>query len=329
MKAIVLTEYGTPDVLQLKEVEKPTPKDNEILIKVHATTATTADCELRSFKTKLWLWLPLRIFMGISKPRGTKILGQEVAGEVESVGKNVRSFKKGDQVFGLTGMGFGAYAEYKCLHEKSTVTTKPANATYAEAAPISTWGGTALHFIRKGNIQSGDNVLIYGAAGSIGTFAVQIAKFFGAVVTAADSTKKLDTLRAIGADHVIDYTQEDFTKNGHTYDVIFDVVGKSSYPRSLGSLKRNGRYLLANTGPLHMIRAIWTSRVSSKEVIFEFADPKVKDLVFLKELVEAGKIESVIDRVYALEQTAEAHRYIDTGDKRGHVVITLDHGDRP
>ena len=326
MKAIVWTRYGPPDVLQLKEVEKPTPKDNEVLVKIHAATVFPGDCELRSSKMPFWLLrLPLRIAVGLIKPRGTRILGQELAGEIESVGKDVRHFEKGDQIFGSTGMRFGSYAEYTCLPEGGAWTRKPANMTYEDAAAVPTGGVNALHFLRRGNVQSGEKVLINGAGGSIGTSAVQIAKSFGAEVTCVDSTKKLDMLRSIGADHVIDYTQEDFTENGDTYDVIFDVVGKSPYSRSLRSLKQNGRYLLANTQLTQMFRGVWTSRTSSKKVIFAFAAAKAEDLVFLRELIEAGKLKSVIDRRYPLEQTAEAHRYVETGQKIGHVVISVDH----
>jgi 2-desacetyl-2-hydroxyethyl bacteriochlorophyllide A dehydrogenase len=252
-------------------------------------------------------------------------LGQELAGEIESVGKNVKRFRQGDQVFAATEAGFGAYAEYRCLREDKTLAIKPANMTYEEAAAVPTGGLNALHFLRKGNIQSGEKVLINGAAGNIGTFAVQLAKYFGAEVTGVDSTEKLDMLRSIGADHVIDYTQQDFTKNGKTYDVIFDVVGKSSYSRSVRSLKPNGHYLLANTCPSQMVRGLWTSMISNKKVIFAFASYKAEDLIFLKELIEAGKIKSVIDRRYPLEQVAEAHRYVDTGHKKGNVVITVEH----
>ena len=330
MKAIVYTKYGPPDVLQLKEVEKPTPKDNEVLIRIYATTVTAGDCELRRLKFPIWLWLPMRIYVGLRKPKRITILGQELAGEIESVGKDVKLFKIGDQVFGTTGFGMGTYAEYKCLPEEpkemeGLLAIKPANMTYEEAAAVPTGGLNALHFLRKGNIQSGQKVLINGAGGSIGTFAVQLAKSFGAEVTGVDSTRKLDMLRSIGADQVIDYTQEDFTKSGQTYDVIFDVVGKSSFSRSVRSLKQNGRYLLANPGLSQMVRGLWTSIRSSKKVIFGAASQKTEDLIFLKELIEAGKIKSVIDRRYPLEQIPEAHRYVDKGHKKGNVVISVEH----
>ena len=274
---------------------------------------------------------PCESIYGLRKPKRITILGQELAGEIESVGKDVKLFKKGDQVFATTGFGFGAYAEYKCLPEEpkmGVLAIKPVNMTYEEAAAVPTGGLEALHFLRKGNIQSGQKVLIIGAGGSIGTFAVQLARYFGAEVTGVDSTGKLDMLRSIGADHVIDYTQEDFTKSGETYDVIFDVMGKSSFSGSIRSLKQNGRYLLGNPGLSQMVRGRWTSMRSSKKVIIGAANQKNEDLVFLKELIEAGKIKSVIDRRYPLEQIAEAHRYVDTGQKKGNVVITVEHNNK-
>ncbi|MDH3216350.1 MAG: NAD(P)-dependent alcohol dehydrogenase [Candidatus Krumholzibacteria bacterium] len=325
MKAIVYTEYGPPDVLQLKEVEKPTPKDNEVLIKVHAATVTKGDCEIRSPKMPNLIWLIMRLFFGLTRPR-KQILGQALAGEIETVGKNVTSFKKGDQVFASTGARFGAYAEYICLPATYAIATKPTNMTYEEAAAIPTGGLNALHYLRKGNIQKGQRVLVNGAAGTFGTFAVQLAKYFGAEVTGVDSTSKLDMLRKIGADHVIDYTKEDFTKRDESYDIIFDVVCRSSFSPIMRSLKKNGRYLLTNpSGLLQMIRGLWTSVISSKKVILEFAGEKTEELIFLKELVDAGKIKSVIDRRYPLEQASEAHSYVETGQKKGNVVITLEH----
>jgi NADPH:quinone reductase-like Zn-dependent oxidoreductase len=325
MKAIVYTKYGPPDVLQLKEVAKPTPKDHEVLIRIYATTVTAADCELRSLKFPIWLRLPLRIYLGLIRPRNM-ILGQELAGEVEAAGNGVTRFRKGDQVFGWTGLGLGAYAEYTCLPEAGVLAIKPSTMTYEEAAALPVGGLEAVHFLRKGHIQSGEKILIHGAGGSIGTFAVQLAKYFGAEVTAVDSTGKLDMLRSLGADHVIDYTQADFTKNGEAYDVIFDVVGKSSFTRSVRSLKHNGRYLLANPKLSQMVRGRRILRRSSKTVIpyaARAASETTEDFNFLKELIEAGKIQSVIDRCYPLEHIAEAHRYVDTGHKKGNVVITV------
>lgn len=322
VRAIIWTKYGPPDVLELREVEKPTPGDNEVLIKIVAASVFAGDCEMRRFDFPISFWLPLRMAFGLLKPR-IKILGQELAGEIEAVGTEVTQFKPGDQVFAPTDMRFGAYAEYRCLPATNPMAIKPANMTYEEAATVPVGGLNALHFLRKGNIKSGQKLLINGAAGGIGTFAVQIAKTLGAEVTAVDSTSKLGMLRSIGADHVIDYTQEDFTQNGETYDVIIDVVGKSPFSRSVSSLKPNGRYVLGNPRPLSMLRGLLTSMTSSKKVIIALAGYKTEDLVFLKELIEAGKIKPVIDRCYPLEQVAEAHRYVETGQKTGNVVITV------
>jgi NADPH:quinone reductase-like Zn-dependent oxidoreductase len=333
VKAIVWTKYGPPNVLELREVEKPTPKEDEVLIKIYATTVTAGDCELRSLKFPIYLSLTMRLWRGLLKPRGTTILGTELAGEIEAVGKDVKQFKEGDQVFGSAGMGFGANAEYICLPEKpgemeGGVAIKPANMTYEEAATVPFGGRDALHFLRKGNIQSGQKILINGAGGSIGTFAVQLAKHFGAEVAAVDSTGKLDMLRSIGADQVVDYTQEDFTKRGEIYDVIFDVVGTISFSRSERSITQNGTYLLANPMRSQMVRGPWTRMTSSKKVIMETASGTIADLIFLRKLIEAGKIKSVIDRTYPLEQIAEAHRYVEKGGKKGNVVITVEHDDK-
>jgi NADPH:quinone reductase-like Zn-dependent oxidoreductase len=331
MKAIVWTEYGPPEVLQLREVEKPAPKDNEVLIRIYATTVTAGDCEARRLQFPLGLGLPVRLYVGLRKPERVTILGQELAGEIEAVGKDVKLFKEGDQVFASTGFGFGGYAEYTCLAKESemgALATKPANMTYEEATTVPVGGLEALHFLRKGNIQSGTKVLINGAGGSIGTIAIQLAKYYGAEVTAVDSTAKLDMLRSIGADHVIDYTAEDFTKSGETYDAIFDVIGKSPYSGSIRSLSENGLYLLANPKLSHRVRGRLTSMTSSKSVVSGAASHKVADLLFLKELIEAGKLKTVIDRRYPLEQMAEAHRYVETGGKKGNVVITVEHNNR-
>jgi len=327
MKAIVWTEYGPPDVLQLKEVKTPTPKDNEVLIRIHATTVTSGDCEQRSLKLPIWYALSIRAVAGFKRPERITILGMELAGEIESVGKEVKRFTKGDQVFAATGfIGMGACAEYICLPEEAeggALATKPANMTYEEAAAVPVGGHEALCFLRQGNIQSGQKVLINGAGGTIGPFAVQLAKHFGAEVTGVDSTEKLDMLSSIGADHVVDYKQEDFTKSGETYDLILDLVGKSSFSGSIRSLKQNGSYLIASPGPSQLVRGRWTSMINSKKVIIGAAYPKTEDLIFLRELVEEGKIEAVIDRRYPLEQTAEAHRYVEKGHKKGNVVITV------
>jgi 2-desacetyl-2-hydroxyethyl bacteriochlorophyllide A dehydrogenase len=333
MKAIVWTKYGSPDGLQLREVVKPTPKDNEVLIKVHATSVTAADTEFRRLKLPLLFSIPLRLYLGFRKPTRITILGTEFAGEVVSAGKDVTLYEPGDQVFGYTGLGMGTYAEYMCLPEKpsalgSVLAKKPANMTYEEAAAVPFGGLEALHSLREANIQSGQKVLIIGAGGSIGTCAVQLAKHYGAEVTGVDKTGKMEMIRSIGADLVIDYTQEDFTKNGQTYDVIFDTVGKSSFSGSLRSLKENGTYLNANPGLLGRVRWRWTSKRSSKKAILWTAGYTANNLLALKELIEAGTIKSIIDRRYPLEQIAEAHRYVETGHKKGNVVITVEHNNK-
>ena len=328
MKVIVWTKYGSVDGLQLREIAIPTPKDNEVLIKVHAATVTAADTELRRLKIPLLFSIPLRLYLGLRKPSRITVLGTEFAGEIVSAGKDVTRYKPGDQVFGYTGLGMGTYAEYMCLPEKpsalaSVLAHKPTNVAYEEAAAVPFGGLEALHALRKANIQSGQKVLIVGAGGSIGTYAVQLAKNYGAEVTAVDKTGKLEMLRSIGADHVIDYTREDFTKSGHTYDVIFDTVGKSSFSGSLRTLEENGTYLNANPGLFGGVRMRWISKRSSKRVIPWTAGYTAKNLLILKELIEAGTIKAIIDRRYPLEQIAEAHRYVDTGQKKGNVVITV------
>ena len=328
MKAIIWTKYGSPDGLQLNEIDKPIPKNDEVLVKVHATTVTAGDSELRRLKLPLMLSFPMRLYVGLIRPTRITILGQELSGEVEAVGQDVKLFRAGDQVFGTTGFGFNAYAEYICLpgepnEMQGALAIKPVNMSFEEAAVVPTAGFEALHFLREANIQRGQNVLIIGAGGSIGTFSVQLAKHFGAEVTGVDSTEKMNMLRSIGADHVIDYTKEDYTNNGETYDLIIDVVGKSSVARRLKLLKQDGFYFLAYAGLSHIALGMWTSLTSSKKLKIESANQTQVDLLFLKELIEAGKIKSVIDRHYSLEQAAEAHRYVDTGNKQGNVVITV------
>jgi NADPH:quinone reductase-like Zn-dependent oxidoreductase len=327
VKAIVVTKYGPPEVLQFKEVEKPTPKDHEILVKVYATTVTAGDSRVRSFTVPLSYWLPARIALGLRKPKKA-ILGMVLAGEVETVGKEVKQFKKGDQIYAYDIMRFSTYAEYACLPENSSVAFKPSTVTYEEAAAIPFGGITALHFLKKGKIRSGQKVLIYGASGSVGTFAVQLAKYFGAEVTGVCSTTNVELVKSLGADHVIDYTKEDFTTSGETYDIIFDTVGKSSLSGCLRSLKKEGSYLQAVAGPARMIQTQWASMRSGKTPIAGTAVPKTEDLMYLNELVEAGKIKPVIDRCYPLEQMVEAHRYVDQGHKKGNVVITVQQNNR-
>jgi NADPH:quinone reductase-like Zn-dependent oxidoreductase len=318
MKAIVYTKFGTPDVLQLQEVEKPTPKASEVLIKIYATTVVKEDPDMRASPG----------FNGLLKPRNP-ILGQELAGEIESIGKDVTRFKPGDQVFGFDM--FGAYAEYKCMPENGALAIKPVNLSYEEAASVPNGALTALPFLRdKGKIQNGQTVLIYGASGSVGAASVQIAKYYGADVIGACRTTNLEWVKSLGADQVIDYTREDFTENGKTYNIIFDTVGKRSFSECKGSLTDKGIFLTTVPTPAIMLQALWTAKSGSKKVKFLAAGlrparEKIKDLVFLTKLIEAGKIKPVIDKRYPLEQTAEAHRYVETGHKRGNVVITVDH----
>ncbi|MCE7983341.1 MAG: NAD(P)-dependent alcohol dehydrogenase [Caldilinea sp. CFX5] len=323
MKAMVWTNYGPPEMLQLQEVAKPTPKDNELLIKVHAATVTLADCELRRLKVAGWLWLPLRLYMGLLKPTRVTILGQELAGEVAAVGKTVTRFKPGDPVFGPTMLRLGAYAEYICLPEKNLV-RKPADLSYEEAATIPTGGVNGWHFLNVAQVQPGESVLINGAGGSIGTYAVQIAKAQGATVTAIDSGEKLPMLRSIGADHVIDYRQEDFTKSSQRYDVIIDVVGKSPFARSVKALKPNGRYILGNPSFLSLLRARWTPLPAGKKATFAVAGYQAEDYAALQALMTAGKLKPVMDRRYPLAQLAEAHRYVEEGHKKGNVIILVE-----
>jgi NADPH:quinone reductase-like Zn-dependent oxidoreductase len=325
MNAIVHTKYGPPDELQFKEVEKLIPKEDEVLIKIHATTVTTSDCNFRDFTfvPKLFL-LPTRMQLGFTKPK-INILGLDLAGEIEAVGVDVKRFKKGDQVFGTSEPALGAHAEYICIPEDGVLAIKPTNMTYEEAASIVNMGNTALYFVRDlGNIQAGQKVLINGASGGIGTFAVQLAKYYGAEVTGVCGTTNLEMVKSLGADKVVDYTIEDFTKSNETYDVIFDTVGKSSFSLCKNSLKKNGIYLVTLASLTILLQMLWTSIIGSKKVKVEGAPAKVESLIFLKELVEAGKLKSVIDRRYPLDQTAEAIRYVEKGHKKGNVVITVE-----
>jgi NADPH:quinone reductase-like Zn-dependent oxidoreductase len=301
MRAIVYEKSGPPEVLQLKDLEKPAPADDDILIRVHATTVTSGDCNLRSFGSPFLFWLMMRILYGVKRPK-QPIPGSELAGEIEAVGKGVRLFEAGAQVFGSTGMRFGANAEYVCMPEDGVVAMKPANVTYEEATAVPFGALTALFFLRQGDIQSAQRVLINGASGGVGTFAVQLARHFGTEVTGVCSTRNLELVKSLGADEVVDYTQENFTESGELYDLIFDAVGKSSLSDCKKALTPNGTYVTTARG---------------------LAKDRKEDLAFLKELIEAGEIRAVIDRRYPLEGIVEAHRYVDEGHKRGSVVITM------
>lgn len=301
---MVCTNYGQPDVLILKEVDAPVPKENEVLVKIHASTVTAGDIRVRTFNSPLLLWVPMRIVLGLTRPR-KPILGVELAGEIITVGQKVKRFKKGDQIFALTGMNFGGHAEYTCLPENALMSIKPSNVSYEEAASVLYGATTALYFLRKGNIQKGHKVLINGASGSVGTYAVQLAKYFGAEVTGVCSTTNVEMVKSLGADQVIDYTEEDFTSQGDYYDIIFDAVGKKSKSSCKKALTPNGSYVTVDGQGIAKVR--------------------LEDLVFLRELMERREIRSVIDRIYLLEELAEAHRYVEEGHKKGNLVIKVEH----
>lgn len=322
MKAIVYERYGPPDVLEMKEVAKPTPKDDEVLIKTYATTVTAGDWRVRSLEVPVGFGLMSRLFLGFSKPR-QPILGSELAGEIESVGKDVRTFKVGDGVFAFAGTGMGCYAEYKCMPEDGAVALKPDNLTFHEAAAISFGGTTALDFFRRGKLQSGERILVNGASGGVGTAAVQLARHFGADVTGVCSAANVELVKSLGAHHVIDYTKEDFTANGENYDIIVDTAGTAPFSRSKGSLKEGGRLLQVLGGLPDMLRIPWLAMTSNKKVIAGPAAGRAEDLRFLAKLAAAGEFKPVIDRRYPFEQIVEAHRYVDTGRKKGNVIITL------
>ena len=319
MKAVVHTRYGPPDVLQVKEVEKPVPKDNEVLIRVHATTVNRTDCGFLRAEPFF-----VRVVSGLLRPKAT-ILGSELAGEVEAAGKDVASFKQGDQVFGLTGLHFGAHAEYVCLPEEAAIAARPANMDYEEAAAVCDGAMLAIAFIRRTNRQEGQRVLVNGASGSIGSAAVQLAKYYGAEVTAVCNTRNLELVRSLGADAVIDYTREDFTRHGQRYDAVFDAVGKSSFRRCRNLLKKGGIYLSSDLGFLaqNPLLALWTPGIGGKRIKFPIPKVSKKDVCFFKELVEAGRYKAVIDRRYPLDRIVEAYRYVETGQKTGNVVVTV------
>jgi len=323
MKAVIYDRYGPPEVLHVAEVEKPMPADDEVLIRVMAAEATKGDCEMRKCEFAVsWLSLPMRLVLGIRKPK-RRVLGGYFSGVIESVGKEVEEFKPGDELFGSARLRLGGYGEYVALPESYTIVPKPSNISFEEASSVPLGGLNALHFLRLGNIRPGEKVLINGAGGSIGIFGVQIAKSMGAKVTAVDKTEKLELLRSIGADHVIDYTQEDFTRNGNKYDVIMSTVAGASYPDMIASLNPGGRYLIANPKFMDMLRAPLTSMFSDKKAIFAFAQEKPEELLALKEMIETGKIKAVVDQILPMDQAPEAHRLVESEQRLGAIVIKI------
>lgn len=326
MKAVLWPEYGPPEILKIGEVNRPNPKKNEVLIKIHAATVTAGDCEIRKFEIHPLFWLPVRIIIGIRKPRG-RLLGQEFSGEIVEIGSEVTNFKVGDKVFGGTGINMGTYAQYRCQKASVPLAIKPDAISYDEAATITTGGINGMHFLRNAAVKAGSKVLINGAGGSIGTYALQIAKNIGAEVTCVDKAEKLEMLQSLGADHVIDYQKEDFANADKTYDAIIDIFGNTSYSRCLSILNSNGRYILGNPSVSGMLRSIWTSITNTRKVIWNFADDNVKDLDHLKKLMEDKKIKSFIDKTYPLEDVVAAHRYVEEGRKKGNIVIKIEHSD--
>ena len=331
MKAIVYTEYGTPDVLKIKDVEKPNPKNNEVLIRVHAVSVNYGDISARNFKNispgkfnmPFLFWILARFSFGFSKPK-RKILGNTFAGEIEAIGNEVKQFKKGEQVFGYVGEEMGAYAQYLCISENGILAAKPTNMTSEEAAVVPYGALMALNLLKKVNILKGQKVLINGASGGIGSAAVQLAKHvFGAEVTGVCGTPRIEFVKKLGASKVIDYKKEDFTSNGEKYDLIFDILGKGSFSLYKTSLQQNGIYFSVSFKIRKLLQMIWTSVIGGKKVVCALATPKQKDLKLIKELIEDGKIKSIIDKSFPLEQTAEAHRYVEAGKKKGDVVITV------
>ena len=322
MKAVVCTKYGPPEVLQIKEMEEPVPRNDEVLVRIKATTVAQADSRVRGFRVPLSYWVPARLALGLTKPK-KPVLGTELAGVVEGVGKDVSNYKVGDNVFALTGHDLGCYAEYRCVPEGGIISRKPVNLGFEESAAIPMGGLTALHFLKEGKVGSGQKVLVYGASGSIGTYAVQLAKYFGAEVTGVCSTANLDLVRSLGADKVIDYTKEDFSNEGGIYDVMLDAVGKSPISASMRSLKKGGYYLQVLAPPGANLRMRWATMTKGNRMVGGTMAPGAKDLAFLKDLVEEGKIKPIIDRTYPLEQIVEAHRYVDQGHKKGNVAIRV------
>jgi NADPH:quinone reductase-like Zn-dependent oxidoreductase len=324
MKAIVHTKYGPPDELQLKEVEKPVPKDNEVLIQIHATTVTTTDCNARNFTfvPKSFMFFA-RLVFGFKKPK-INILGIDLAGEIEAAGKDVKLFKKGDQVFGSPGTKFGGHAEYSCVSENGALAIKPAAISWEEAASISLAGNTALFFIRDlAKIQAGQKILIHGASGAIGTYAVQLAKYYGAEVTGVCSATNADMVKSLGADKVIDYTKDDFSKSDERYDFVFDVVGKTTFSQCKGILKPKGIYLENMMEVKDFLKVLWTSIVGGKKIKGGVSTERAENLKLFIELIESGKLKPVIDKIFPLEKTAEAFQYVEQGHKKGNVIITI------
>ncbi|KAB1153752.1 NAD(P)-dependent alcohol dehydrogenase [Flavobacterium luteum] len=317
MKAVVFTQYGSPEVLQVKQVAKPTPKDNEILLRIKATAVNSGEVRLRKADP-----FAVRFLFGLTKPK-INILGVVFSGEVESIGKDVKTFKIGDEVFGHTDMSFGTYAEYKCMRENGSIALKPAHISHKEAAVIPFGGTTALHFIKKANIKQGQKVLIVGASGAVGTAAIQLAKYFGAVVTGVCSTANIALLKSIGADEVIDYTKEDFSENGKTYDVIFDAVKTIPIFRSLKSLNKKGTLILSAGMAKEMFQGLWISKTTNIKVLSGLIKHNAEDILFLKQLIEDGNLKPIIDRTYTLEQMKEAHTYVEKGHKKGNVAIEI------
>jgi NADPH:quinone reductase-like Zn-dependent oxidoreductase len=321
MNAMVCERYGPPEVLQLKEVQVPAPKPDEILVKVYATTVTRFDCWMRSSTAPPGMWLLSRIDSGLTRPKST-ILGTELAGEVEAVGTHVTRFEKGDQIFAYPGMRFGAYAEYACLPE-AFAAMKPAEVTFEEAAGVPQGALTASHFLKKADIRKGNRVLVFGASGGVGSAAVQIAKSFGAEVTGVCSGRKAEFVRSLGADMVVDYRVEDFTRNGQIYDVILDTVGKTAISRGMGSLKASGCYLFTTFGLPKLIQILWYRRRTSQKMVIGLLEVKTEELQFIKECIQSEELKSVVDRAYPLEAAAEAHRYVESGEKKGAVVLRV------
>jgi len=328
MKAVVFERYGPPEVLEIREVETPEPVGNEVQVQIHASTVVIGDCEFRSFRFPWWFWVPLRLYSGVLKPKRVRVLGQDLAGVVTKVGQGVNNFSIGDQVIAAPEVRMGGHAEFVCINvDKKAISILPNSIGFEAASTLPTGGLNALHYIRKAKIETGTRILIIGAAGSIGSYAVQLAKDSGAEVTGVDRSDKLDMLLSIGADNVIDYEREDYSKNGIQYDVILDAVGKSSYSKSLRSLNKNGRYILANPRVSQMLRGFTRSLFSTKKVFFEFASYRREDLDELIKMCSEQRIKAVIDRVYPIKDIATAHSYVDSGDKNGHVVVRISASD--